>query len=113
MAAQNNSNPPTGFWFGFALGTLAIGAGALLFGTKKGRKTVQQFLDFSQNFEENAYLILEDLQEKAEHFVPLIKEELSRPTPRPASGISGLLSRIKFLSPGNNKQSKKYTKTSA
>ena len=112
MADQNNPHPATGFWFGFALGTLSLGGGLLLFGTKKGRKMVQQLLEFTENFEENAFTVLEQVQEKAEEFAPLIKEEFLKPQPPPPkSGIGGLLSRIKSLSPTNDKQ-KKYTKSS-
>lgn len=112
MVDQSNPHPATGFWFGFALGTLSLGAGLMLFGTKKGRKTVQQLLEFTENFEENAFVVLEQVQERAEEFAPLIKEEFLKPhvTP-PKSGIGGLLNRIKSFSPTFDKQ-KKYTKSS-
>ncbi len=114
MTEQNN-HPSNGFWFGFALGTMATGVSLFLFGTKRGRKTVEQMLNLSENFEENALLILEELQEKTAEYVPEINEILKQNNSKKSAhtGISGLLNRINLLSPSHDKQQKKYTKTSS
>jgi hypothetical protein len=50
---KHNNHKLTQFWFGFALGSVAIGAGAFLFGTKKGRSIVKRLVEYSENLEEN------------------------------------------------------------
>jgi len=63
MKNKNNHNTSP-FWFGFALGTLTIGAGAFFFGTKKGRKMLHQMLEYTENLEENLLVLGEEFEEK-------------------------------------------------
>ncbi|MBI3619567.1 hypothetical protein HY214_00240 [Candidatus Roizmanbacteria bacterium] len=94
MTSQS-SHPPTGFWFGFALGTMAVGASAFLLGTKKGRQTLAKLLELSENFEENAYSMLAEIEKKAGE---ALKD--SRSVPAAAKqGFQTVLTKIKELSP--------------
>ncbi len=62
MTSQNH-HKLTQFWFGFALGTVAIGAGAFLFGTKKGRSVLKNLMEYSENLEENLVSLGEEIGE--------------------------------------------------
>jgi len=53
MINSQSHQKPTNFWFGFALGVLAAGSASYLLGTKKGRKSIEDFLKLSSNMEEN------------------------------------------------------------
>jgi len=63
MIKQNNEKTQT-FWLGFSFGI--VGASVIIYflGTKKGRKTVQHILDFSEHFEENLVKILKNSDKK-------------------------------------------------
>lgn len=90
------------FWFGFAMGTVMLGAAAVLLGTKRGRETLQKVLDLSENLEEN---IVEFAQETEE----LVDENTRHPkqsghTHKPlssqdkSSSLSGILNKMHFFS---------------
>ena len=48
---KTNKAHPSNFWFGFAVGTSIMAAGAYLLGTKKGRETLQQILEYAEKVE--------------------------------------------------------------
>jgi hypothetical protein len=84
---KKNSQQLTNFWFGFILGGLSLLTASYFFGTKQGRKNLQQLLVFFENWEENLELLIEKNEEKKS------KEEKSS-TPL----ITGVIEKIKTLS---------------
>jgi len=70
MIKQNNEKAQV-FWLGFAFGTVSASALIYFLGTKKGRKSLQNIIDFSENLEENLIKIINKdkkvLNEKKEH----------------------------------------------
>jgi len=84
---KTNNQRLTNFWFGFILGGLAVITAAYFFGTKKGRKSLQEIINFFENWEEN----LSELIEKNE--IKKTREKTSTP-----SLISGVMEKIKTLS---------------
>jgi len=48
---KTNKAHPSNFWFGFAVGTSIMAVGAYLLGTKKGRETLQQILEYAEKVE--------------------------------------------------------------
>lgn len=108
MVSQNK--PSSTFWFGFALGTsLTVGV-AYLFGTKKGRATLQKLLDMSENLEENLMSIMEEIEERiVDEETPQL-EEIKPPQRESHSSIHSLLDKIKFLSPGSSKEKRFFVK---
>ncbi|MBI2641148.1 hypothetical protein HYW87_00955 [Candidatus Roizmanbacteria bacterium] len=106
-AQKISSHPPSNFWFGFALGALAIGGMTFLLGTVKGRKTLQRLLEVSENLEENILLLGEEVEEAllepAKNHTPL------SPQKSETSTLGKILDKIKIHYPAHvNKQGKKY-----
>lgn len=95
MAAQSNHSPST-FWFGFALGTMATGLSLYLFGTKKGRATLKKVMDMTENLEENAFSLFQELEEHV--VVPTEK----------AGGIESVMHRMKNLGHETEKTAKRF-----
>ncbi|MBI4226569.1 YtxH domain-containing protein [Candidatus Roizmanbacteria bacterium] len=62
MPGQND-NKSSNLWLGFAFGAIAATAVAFLLGTKKGRQTLKKLLELSENLEENALTIAEEIEE--------------------------------------------------
>jgi len=95
------------FWFGFSLGVLFTAFFAFLFGTKKGRKILKNFLEYSENYEENfrhlleevKFLLKEDWQNDKKNSPQEKKVNLS---------FAGILDRIKYLAKPVKKQTKKF-----
>lgn len=89
MTKQNNEKAQT-FWLGFSFGI--AGAGILIYflGTKKGRKTLENIIDFSENLEENMLKILKNkkvIEEKKDYkAIPSIEK------------IGSIISEIKRIS---------------
>lgn len=96
------------FWFGFMLGTAIAGCGAFLFGTKKGRKTLQRLLELSENMEENILLLTEELGEEIKEKTEEIYSEIEKPKKKSSSTIGFLLNKIKTLSPQNSSSQKRF-----
>lgn len=59
MIKQNNEKAQT-FWLGFSFGIASAGTLIYFLGTKKGRKSLQNIIDFSENLEENLVKILKN-----------------------------------------------------
>jgi len=102
MAAQSNHSPST-FWFGFALGTMATGLSLYLFGTKKGRTTLKKIMELTENLEENAFSLFQELEE---HVMPSKDEgvALSEKT----GGIESVMHRMKNLGHETEKTAKRF-----
>ena len=103
MAEQNNYQP-SAFWFGFAMGTITLGIGAFLFGTKKGRSTVKKMLDLTDNLEENAILLFQELEEHFES-TPIDK---TKEVEKKEGTLDSIMHRMKHLSPDAEKQGKRF-----
>lgn len=97
MENQNKHNV-SNFWFGFLLGTTFAGSAAFLFGTKKGRKTLQKLLELSENLEENILFIAEELGDE-------LKEKAEE---KDLSTIGSILNKIKTLSPQHSTSQKRF-----
>jgi len=103
MASQND-HKSSNFWFGFSLGVAGCGAFLYLFGTEKGRKTLQKLLDLTENLEETINLISEELTGKT-----IFPEEKKTTNKKNSSTITSIISKIKVLSPlFEKKQVKKF-----
>jgi hypothetical protein len=93
---KTNNPPPTNFWFGFALGTLAATGLGYLFGTKKGRETLTQMVKFSENLPENLEHLLD------EHHAVSSKSE--NKLIDGLHTIEGVINKIKDTAEGKNHQ---------
>ncbi len=51
---KNNTQHPTNFWFGFALGTVSALSLTYLLGTKKGRDVLKKTLESIENLDPHA-----------------------------------------------------------
>ena len=114
MKNKNNHNTSP-FWFGFALGTLTIGAGAFFFGTKKGRKMLHQMLEYTENLEENLLGLGDEFEQKygdkLEKLGVHIKGKLGNksnvpiPEQKPEnSSLGGVLEKVKGLGSKHKKK---------
>lgn len=107
---QDNSQYHSSFWFGFALGSATLAAGAFLLGTKQGRKTLHKLLDLSENLEESIMSAAEEVGEVIEEGAV----NLGQLQPKPAgqqtneSSLHSLLNKINLFSPHSSKQTKKF-----
>jgi len=84
---KKNNQQLTNFWFGFILGGLTLLSASYFLGTKKGRKTLQELINFFENWEENLESLIKKTEERKS------KEENSSPPL-----ITGLIEKIKTLS---------------
>lgn len=107
MENQNKHNV-SNFWFGFLLGTTVTGSAAYLFGTKKGRKTLQRLLELSENLEENILFIAEELGEELKEKAEEIYQEIEKPQKKDPMTIGSLLNKIKTLSPHHLNNQKRF-----
>ena len=57
---HKNSN----LWLGFAFGAISAATLTFFLGTKKGRQMLKKILDISENLEENALVIAEQIEEE-------------------------------------------------
>jgi hypothetical protein len=94
------------FWFGFGLGTIFTIFFMFLFGTKKGRKTLKNFLEFSENIEENLFELLTDLKINLKENAEENKNNIPTTT---KNNLFKIIDQIKFLThPEVKKQTKKF-----
>jgi len=94
------------FWFGFGLGIIFTIFSVFLFGTKKGRKSLKNFLDFSENIEENLFQMLEELKNTPPTSSSENKKNQNSET---KSTLLKIIDQIKFLTyPESKKQTKKF-----
>ena len=59
---DQNHNKSSNLWLGFAFGAIAATTIAFLLGTKKGRQMLKKILELSENLEENALTIAEEIE---------------------------------------------------
>jgi hypothetical protein len=96
---NQNKHHLSNFWSGFALGVGAATLAAFLFGTKKGRKTLKQLLELSENIEEN---FLEVVEEVGQELPPIKQFQKEHPT------LNRLLDKISSLAPQAEKKVKRF-----
>ncbi|MBI3366238.1 YtxH domain-containing protein [Candidatus Roizmanbacteria bacterium] len=111
---NQNSHKLSTFWFGFLLGGALTGSAAFLLGTKQGRKTLKKILEMSENIEETVQDLFEEygdeIREKGSELFDSVKKlqkNHSHDNP-PFHSLSGLLDRIKILSPSTQKRVKRF-----
>ncbi len=67
MLNQNQAQPDphktSNLWLGFMFGAAVTTALGFFLGTKKGRQTLKQLLEISENLEENILILGEELEE--------------------------------------------------
>lgn len=107
---MHESHKGNTFWFGFSVGAAAIGLGAILFGTKKGRETLGVVLEFSQNLEENLGDLLKGLEEAVTDEAGAIGEELRKTPAKTKPTFSNILDKIRHFSDGSPKGKKFFVK---
>lgn len=61
---DQNNNKLSNLWLGFAFGAISAATLAFFLGTKKGRQMLKKILEISENLEENAVIIAEQLEEE-------------------------------------------------
>lgn len=66
---KSQSNHPTNFWFGFALGTTSVALLAYLLGTKKGRQSFKKLIELSENMENISPSLLSGANEMLDSIV--------------------------------------------
>ncbi|OGK23401.1 hypothetical protein A3A46_03065 [Candidatus Roizmanbacteria bacterium RIFCSPLOWO2_01_FULL_37_13] len=89
---NQNHNRNSNLWLGFAFGAISVAAVALLLGTKKGRQTLKKILELSENLEENALTIAEEIEEAiADRAEKLPETKLDKPI------LGTLLDKMKTL----------------
>lgn len=109
---ENQSHKVSNFWFGFALGSLTAGVASYLLGTKKGRKRLQQILEWSENFEENLVILGEQLEEKVVEEGEKVKEELQKVSNEGThSTLDKILNTINSLSTSSRRGTKRFEKS--
>lgn len=96
-----NNYKPSAFWFGFALGTMVTGASVFLFGTKKGRSTMKKVMELTENLEENAISLFQELEERLETKTPETKSP---------GTLDTVINRMKHLVPETKSDKKFFTK---
>jgi len=95
------------FWFGFILGILFTAFFTFLFGTKKGRKILKNFLEYSEDYEKSLSYLLEKVSF-------LLKEKFkddkkdNQQEKRLNLNFSEIIDRIKYLANPIKKQTKKF-----
>lgn len=110
---EKQTNPKiSNFWSGFILGGMTLGGLVFAFGTKKGRKMMEQALEMSEDWEKNMSEIVNNLSDKIKHDLPqglktleknVTKIEKKSPT------IHLIMEKMKTLSPlQENKPTKKF-----
>ena|SRR3989344_2689319 len=88
----NQSHNLNTLWLGFAFGAVAAGSIAFLLGTKKGREFLKKLLEISEDLQENAMVIAEQIEEAFSD--KDLKSEFTKQT-KPILG--NLLDKMKLL----------------
>jgi len=60
---DQNHNKNSNIWLGFAFGAITATTLAFFLGTKKGRLMLKKILELSENLEDNALVIAEQIEE--------------------------------------------------
>jgi len=95
------------FWFGFSLGVLFTIFFAFLFGTRKGRKILKNFLAYFENYEENFHQLLDEVKFLLkEHWQS--DQKNSHQEKKVNLSVSEVIDRIKYLASPVKKQTKKF-----
>jgi len=114
MASEHHK---TNFWTGFAFGSVAVGVATYVFGTKKGRKQLKDFLELAENMGEDLDGVIEtlkkefkdtDLPEEIKKISTSFEKHLN-PEIKKSFHLSSIIDKIKNLSPSpEQKQVKKF-----
>lgn len=62
-AEKEHGNSKSNLWLGFAFGAISATAIGFFLGTKKGRQILKKLLDLSENLEDNAMVLAEQIEE--------------------------------------------------
>jgi len=99
VASQNQIKPSlnvnnnfNSLWVGFAFGAVTASALVFLLGTKKGRDLLKKILDVTDNLQENALFIAEQIEEA---FIEKEKNPTIHKEAKPVLG--NLLDKMKLL----------------
>lgn len=60
---RDQSNKSSNLWLGFAFGAISTVTIAFFLGTKKGRQMLKKILELSEDLEDNALVIAQQLEE--------------------------------------------------
>jgi len=91
MIKQNNEKAQT-FWLGFSFGIASASTLIYFLGTKKGRKSLQHIIDFSENLEENLIKIIKNKDKK------ILSEKKDNKIIPPIEKIGLIINEIKRIS---------------
>ncbi len=104
--ADQSKYQPSAFWFGFTMGTIATGLSVFFLGTKKGRTTLKKVMDMTENLEENAISLFQELEEKLEP----VGSGKSSSSEKKAGTLDTIMHRIKNFAPENKQEKRFFTK---
>lgn len=107
MENKSNHQKLNSFWFSFTLGISFGVALSFLFGTKKGRKTLQKILEMAEALEERGVDFIEEVEK--EFNKPTISKTINEI--KESSGLGNLIERIKSVSLEKNKSNSFLLKT--
>ncbi len=94
---KNQNNPSSSnFWFGFSIGIVSLSLMIYFFGTEKGRKTLKQLLDLTENFEDTVQLISDNLHSNLDNLTDNLKSSPTLKKSQPST-ISTVIQNIKGL----------------
>lgn len=85
------------FWSGLSLGVIVGATGLALFGTKKGRELVQKTLDVTENFEDSAGGLLQELEKELD-----VDDRIKAAGTAGFTAIESLLDKIQSIMPDKN-----------
>lgn len=92
VKGDQNKNSSSNLWLGFAFGAISATTIAFFLGTKKGRQMLKKILELSENLEDNALVIAEQIEEALMEKAEKITEQKSD---KPILG--NVLERMKIL----------------
>lgn len=94
MTKNEHAHHQDTFWSGLSLGAIVGATGLALFGTKRGRELVQKMLDVTENFEESAAGLIQDLEKELD-----VDENVKAAGSAGANAIESLLDKIQSIMP--------------
>ncbi len=97
MTKNDTHNHNQTFWSGLSLGVIVGATGLALFGTKKGRELVQKTLEITENFEESAGGLIQELEKELD-----INDQVKEAGQAGFTAIESLLDKIQSIMPDKN-----------
>lgn len=88
---KKNEGNVKNFWNGFLAGSIVASACLYIFGTKKGRNSLQTLLDFSENLDGNIHKLIKHTQSTAQ-------KKSGKDKVSPFDSVSSILDKIKYVS---------------